>query len=264
MRRTILFLLLPLAAVAIAADPPAANRPVGYLPPHSVDLLSVVPPAPVEGDIRYEADRDVFRDMKPMIGGPRWKLATNDVDYATPALLADFSCAAGARLTPGDYPATTHLLERAAADTSVANNDSKNHYKRPRPYKIDDGETCQAKEDLGDSFDYPSGHTTAGWTYGLVLAELMPERATPILARARAYGESRIVCRVHTMSAVESGRLGATATMMSVRAAPGYQADLAAARRELAARRSKATAPDPATCQATEPLVTHSVLEGLK
>lgn len=259
MRRPILLVLLPLAAAAMAAD-----RPTGYLAPHSVDLTPVLPPAPAEGDIRYEADRDVYRDMKPLIGSPRWKLATADVDYKTSALLADFSCAAGLRLTPQDYPAITHLLERAAADTSAANNDAKNHYKHPRPYKIDDGETCQPKDDLGESFDYPSGHSTAGWTYGLVLAELMPERATPILARARAYGESRIVCRVHTMSAAESGRLGATATMISVRAAPGYQADLTAARRELAARKPKAAAPDAATCQATEPLVTRSVLEGLK
>lgn len=259
MRQAILVLLLFLAPGAIAAD-----RPAGYLPPHSVDLLPVLPPAPVEGDIRYEADRDVYRDMKPMIGGPRWKLATDDVDTKTPALLADFSCAVGVWMTPAEYPATTRLLERAAADASIANNDVKEHYKRPRPYKIDDGETCQSKDDLGANYDYPSGHTTLGWTFGLILAELMPERATPILARARAYGESRIVCRVHTMSAVESGRLGATATLVSVRATRAYQADLAAARRELASRRSGASIPDPASCQVTDPLVVRSVLDALK
>jgi acid phosphatase (class A) len=32
---------------------------------------------------------------------------------------------------------------------------------------------------------------------GLILAELAPERATPILNRGRAYGESRVVCGVH-------------------------------------------------------------------
>lgn len=261
MRRAMsLFLLGALAAGALAAD-----RPAGYLPKGAVDLTTVLPAAPVEGDIRYEADRDVYRDMRPLIGTPRWELAKNDVDYATPATLRDFSCATGLQLTPGAYPATTRLIERSGADTGNASGAAKQRYRRARPYRIDDGETCQSKHELADSYDYPSGHTTWGWTVGLVLAELMPDRATPILARARAYGESRLVCRVHNMSAVEAGRLGATVTMVSVRATPAYQADLTSARRELAAAiRHGAASPDAASCQATQPLIDRSVLDGLK
>ena len=216
----------------------AADKAPGYLGGATVDITTVVPPAPVKGDIRYATDRKVFKAMKRAVGSARWRAATGDVIYATPAMEQDFACATGLPLSPDAYPATTRLLNNASADTGRANTAAKDRWRRLRPYKIDPGETCEDKAELGDSYDYPSGHTTKGWTFGLVLADVLPERAGPILARAREYGESRIVCRVHNFSAVENGRLGATVTMATVRQTPGYLADLAAARAEVAAARS--------------------------
>lgn len=252
--------LIPLAALfAIGAD-----RAPGYLAPGTVDLTAVLPPAPVKGDIRYETDRRVFRAMRHEIAGARWQLAKRDVDYATPAMMRDFSCAAGIALSPETTPATYRLLLNASADTGAANETAKRKWRRLRPFRIDAGETCEDKRELGDSFDYPSGHTTKGWTFGLVLADALPTRATPILTRARAYGESRIVCRVHNSSAVENGRLGAGVTMTFVRATPAYQADLAAARAELARAAAGAAAPDAAACAAEQAQTARSVLTGLR
>ena len=242
----------------------AADAPSGYIAPDAIDLTKILPAAPVKGDIRYETDRKVFKAMKAQIGSPRWQLATQDVVYATPVMMQDFSCAAGIALSPEATPATYRILAIASADTGHANVAAKAHWKRLRPFQIDPGETCEDKKELGGTFDYPSGHTTKGWTFGLVLAALLPDRATPTLARARAYGESRIVCRVHNMSAVEAGRLGATATMAAIRDTAAYQADLAAAKAELAAARRNGTPPDGAACAAEAALTTPSVLDGLK
>lgn len=253
-------LLLAAAALALVA----ADRPTGYLAPGAMDLTVLLPPAPTKGDIRYETDRKVFKAMKADIGTPRWRLATSDAIYATPAMLADFSCAAGFALSPQTIPATTRLLDSAADDTGRANNAAKEHWRRLRPFKIDGGAICQPASELGESYDYPSGHTTKGWTFGLILADLLPDRATPILARARAYGESRIVCRVHNFSAVEAGMLGATVTMEAVRATPAYQADLAAAKAEIATARANGAAPDAATCAREAAVSVPSVMAGLK
>jgi acid phosphatase (class A) len=254
--------LLVALAVGIAGIGIAADTPQGYLAPHGIDITTILPPAPTKGDIRYETDRSIFRAMKAKIGSPRWAAAKADVDYATPTMMHDFECAAGVTLDSATLPATTRLLANASADTGRANNDAKEFWKRLRPFRIDEGETCQAKKELGDSFDYPSGHTTKGWTLGLVLADLLPDRAGPIMARAREYGESRIVCRVHNMSAVEAGRISATVSMEQVRAAPGYGADVAAAKAELAT--AHPAAPDAGRCTAEKAVLEPSVLAGLK
>ncbi|NIJ07151.1 acid phosphatase (class A) [Sphingomonas vulcanisoli] len=252
----------PLIALAIGTAALSQHQtPAGYLAPGSVDLTKVLAPAPVEGDIRYETDRKVFRAMKAMVGSPRWQAATADVKYDTRSMMKDFSCATGIDLTPEATPLLYRLLGMASVDTGRANGTAKDTWKRLRPLWIDDGVTCESKESLGKSYDYPSGHTTKGWTLGLILAGLVPGRATPILTRARAYGESRIVCRVHNMSAVEAGRIGASAVMDAVEQTPAYQADFAAAKVELAHAKPVA---DSGTCAAEAALLGPSVLAGLK
>ena len=246
---------------AMAAEP----SPQGYIAPGTVDLTRILPPAPVKGELRYETDRRVYKAMKPLIGTPRWTYATADVPYDRPTMMRDFSCAAGLALTPQAMPATYKLLSRASVDTARANGAAKDYWKRLRPLWIDKGQTCESKESLGKSYDYPSGHTTKGWTLGLVLAQLLPDRATPILARARAYGESRIVCRVHNASAVDAGRSGASATMAAVQGSAEFQVDLAAARAEIAAARAGA-AVDTArpSCAADAAVLEPSVLVGVQ
>lgn len=256
------FRLLALAGIAAAAIA-AAGAP-GYLD-RTADITVIVPPAPLKGDVRYEADRKVFKATRPLLSSARGQLATRDVPSSVIDVEKDFSCAAGVVISPETTPATHRLLVAANADTARANNAAKNYWKRLRPFLIDKGPVCESREELARSYDYPSGHTTRGWTFGMVLSDLEPDRATPILIRARAYGESRIICGAHNMSAVEAGRLGATVTMQAVRATPGYQADLAAARAELAAARANpATAPEVGVCSAEAALSAPSVLMGVR
>jgi acid phosphatase (class A) len=260
MTRAFQIALLAGAALSLSA---AADYK-GYLSA-PVDITAVVPEAPQKGDVRYEADRKVFRATRAMLSTSRGRLAVSDVPSSVADVMKDFSCAAGVKLSPEATPATYRLLANANADTARANNIAKDHWKRLRPFLIDKGPVCESKDELAKSFDYPSGHTTRGWTFGMVLSDAEPDRATPVQVRARSYGESRIVCGAHNMSAVEAGRLGATVTMDSVRQTAAYRADLEAARAELkAARANPALVPDAAGCATEAGLVAKSVLVGLK
>jgi acid phosphatase (class A) len=253
-----------LLLLGAAAGATAATEYKGYLD-GTVDITAVVPDAPQKGDVRYEADRKVFRATRPMLKTPRGRLATVDLPASVDEVMKIFSCAAGVKLSPETTPATYRLLANAAADTARSNNFAKDHWKRLRPFLVDKGPVCDSKKELAKSYDYPSGHSTRGWTFGLVLSDAEPDRATPIEIRARAYGESRIVCGAHTMSAIEAGRLGATVTMQSVRQTPAYQTDLEAARAELkAARANPALAPEARACSAEAALVAKSVLVGVR
>ena len=208
MRWKLAMLAAAAAIVTMGADPAPAPKPTpppGYLGEGGPDALKILPPAPVAGTVRYEADRKMFLGTRKYEGSPRWAMALNDDNGA--GLVKDLSCALGVELTRENAPKFMSMIPRISRDSSHSTNIPKDYYKRLRPFLIDKGATCiDQKGGIKDSFDYPSGHNTYSWTVGLILAELAPDRATEILVRARAFGESRLVCGVHNMSAVEAGR----------------------------------------------------------
>jgi acid phosphatase (class A) len=239
------------AAVGLMA---AAPPPAGYLGEALPNTYKILPPAPVPGTTRWEADRSIYLGTRKFQDTPRWKMAQGDVDSA--AILKDLSCAIGVELTKANAPKTTALIMKTGIDVSRATNLPKDIYKRPRPYLTDEGPICVPKDaSLAASPDYPSGHNTWGWTVGLIMAELAPDRATEILSRARAFGEGRLVCGVHTLSAVEAGRMNGSIVVAALHGQEAFRKDLDAARAEVAAARKAGPAPDPAACAAEAELV---------
>jgi acid phosphatase (class A) len=251
-----------LALTALLTGPVAgkdAQADKHYLKPDMVDIMAVLPAAPKEGEARYEADRAIFKSTRRYVGTPRWDMAVNDARWDEDLMLRDFSCALGVVPAPQQVPHLIKLLAKAESDTERENNIAKRANKRLRPFLIDAGKTCQPEEELKDSYDYPSGHTTSGWTWALVLADVAPDHASAILARGRAYGESRIVCGAHNASAVEAGRLSATVTMTAVRATAAYKRDLKAAQVEFAALKKSGKAAVPAACAVERDLVKENI-----
>jgi peptidoglycan/xylan/chitin deacetylase (PgdA/CDA1 family) len=61
-------------------------------------------------------------------------------------------------------------------------------------------------QNLVNSPSYPSGHTTHGYAEGILLALLVPERYTQMVARAAEYGNNRIVIGAHYAMDVIGGR----------------------------------------------------------
>jgi len=257
MRRTVMIGIL--AAITIPAAVIGQKTPE-YLADGALDMARVLPPAPRPGDPRYRNDRAVFKATRHWLGTPRGDLATRDVQTGIPAMADAFSCSLGIKLTPENAPKTLKLIARAGATANAQSHAAKDFFKRLRPFQIDKGKTCQDPKELVGSFDYPSGHTTWGWTWGMLLADLAPDRATAILTRARAYGESRVVCGVHNYSAIEAGRVTASATIGAESGLPDFQADLAAARAELTALRADPATPRPEKCDAEANLVALPIL----
>src|SRR5258706_242784 len=106
---------------------------------------------------------------------------------------AAFACAAGAALGGPATPATDHLLLRAMADLGMSTAVIKRTYKRPRPFMVNGQPTCTPdwESKLRQDGSYPSGHSAIGYGIGLILAELIPDRASRLVARGREFGDSR-------------------------------------------------------------------------
>ena len=212
------------------------------------DGLAILPPPPAPGSPAAIADRAIFAATRKLAGTPRWRIATEDVINAP---LDRYACAMGVRLSPASAPALAHLLDRAGTGPLV--DKVKRHYQARRPYLGTDAPICEPKtEHLAGNGDYPSGHAANGWLEGLILAELMPERATAILARGRAYGESRAVCGSHSLSAVQAGWTAGTAMFATLNGTRAFLRDLKAARGELASIGNAGPKPDAQSCAAEQ------------
>jgi acid phosphatase (class A) len=233
-----------LSAISAAAQSTAPARASGYLTPAQVSgVVNIVPAAPATGDPRFQADMAIFRETRKLEGSPRWKIAQSDDNLSLPGLLGAFACSLGIRLTAENAPKIIVLLNRANEDAYLAADVIKQRYKHKRPFQVEEGDVCvspQGKAALEKSPDYPSGHTTLSWETGLILAELSPEHAIDILQRARAFGQSRVVCGVHNLSAVEAGWMTASAVFGIEMSSPEFRKDLESARAEFASQKSGA------------------------
>ncbi len=233
-------------AVAAAQD----SGSIGYLDgAEKPDTALILAPAPAAGSATATADRAIFRATRSLAGTPRWALAQRDVNEAIPAMMADFSCAVGVRLNPASAPRLNAIFMRLRFDVLAAVNRPKALYRRQRPFLIDRGEICVPRTaGLAASPDYPSGHSTWSWTLGLIIAELAPDRAAQVLSRARAFGESRVVCGVHNASAVDAGRTNAAALVAALHGDRTFRSDMDLARVEMANLRN--AAPSAPACAA--------------
>ena len=246
---------LALAALLSCLASAAGAETAGYLAGREPNELAVIPQAPAPGSARDEADRAIFRATRALKNTARWALAQNDVKLSTPDFFRDFSCAVGVSLRQDRLPTLAAILEKSDPDMDLAVDPAKQRFKRPRPYLRDEGPTCEPRsEQMSKTYDYPSGHAAYGWATGLIIAQLAPDRTGPILQRARAYGESRAVCGVHSASAVEASRTAASALLAALNADAAFRVDVAKAHREMAALRASPGAAKPEACTAEQAL----------
>jgi len=250
-----------LAATFVSAQPSAPPGTPGALPrPRAEGYLGAervpdhkvfLPPPPAVDSPAGTADLAIFRETRALEGKPRWELAASDDRIGSRKMLSDFGCAAGTDLAAIEAPALARVLARANADLLVMVGASKDHYQRPRPFVTEEGPICvEVSPAFAASGSYPSGHSAAAWLYAMLLAELVPEDAAPIMARGRAFGESRVVCGVHYASDIDAGRVTTTALVAALHGNAEFEADMAAARAELAKASASAPRPDAASCPA--------------
>lgn len=248
--------LIAAGVSAGCAVPQAVTRPssipeirpgvaAGYLTPQEMpDSVVLLPPPPERNSAGFAADREISR-VRDLRGTPRWAQAIVDDDLGFPQAAGIFSCAMDIPVSEQLTPRLYGLLRRTRTDAAVVSDGAKHHYKRPRPFMENHEPTCTpAKEEgLAGNGSYPSGHTSIGWAWALILSEVSPGQADAILARGRSYGESRLVCNVHWQSDVVQGRFMGASVVARLHANADFRADLDAARAEITALRAKGLKP---------------------
>lgn len=210
------------------------------------DSLVLVPPPPAAGSAGQARDDAAAKAAVALQGSERWRIATSDSELKMPQAAQVFACALGVKLTPEQAPKLMSMLGRTITDIGLSTYGAKTRYLRPRPFTVDGAPTCTPAFEtvLRRDGSYPSGHSAVGWGWALMLAEIAPDRADAVLARGRAFGQSRVVCNVHWLSDTEEGRIIGAAVVAKLHSDPHFRADLDAARAELAALRQAGAPPD--------------------
>lgn len=245
------------AAAALAQQamtPPPSNffAQKGYLTPTDLpDSLALNPPAPAAGSAIEARDVEASKAAIALRGTPRWDLARRDADLFGATATDTYSCAAGIAIGAQTTPKINALMLRVARDLAMSTRATKAKYMRKRPFMVNGQPSCTPEQEklLAGDGSYPSGHSAIGWGWGLLLAEVVPSRATQLVARGRAFGDSRRICNVHWLSDTEEGRIDADAVMARLHAEPAFLADVAAAREEAKALAGKVI-PAPEKCAA--------------
>jgi acid phosphatase (class A) len=137
------------------------------------------------------------------------------------------------------------LLRRTLADVGLASYSAKNAYQRERPFMVNGAPMCTPEDEqlLRKDGSYPSGHTSIGWGWALILTELSPDQTEVLIARGRSFGESRNVCNVHWYSDVVAGRLVGAAAVSKLHDNEQFLAAMDAAREDIARARAAGLTP---------------------
>lgn len=249
---TVLLLGVCVGQVATAAGPEPAPEIMhgllqGYLTQEELpDSLALVPPPPLAGSAAQSVDDALSTHLLSLQNTARFELARADNNLRFPEAAGTFSCAIDAPISEAETPYLYQLLRRTLTDAGLASYAAKNHYDRVRPFLVNKAPNCASEREqalLSNDPSYPSGHTSIGWAWALILTSIVPDRADAILARGRAYGESRNVCNVHWPSDVVAGRMVGAAAFAVLQANADYQRDLNEARKEIATARAGQSAP---------------------
>ena len=234
MIRTILTASLLMALTAPLAPAPAAAasaKTLRYLTPADIDPTRLLPPPPADGSDQNRAE---LADLHRIIGArtpadlakAKW-----DDDHEDPSM---YYATVGPNFDLKAFPATAELLAIVQDDASLAATAAKKVFARKRPWAVDATiPTCDPDDKPLTS--YPSGHATLGYSLGMTLAALIPERAQAFMTRASDYAHSREVCGSHYASDTRASQALAAAFVTALLKDPEFQRKFDAAKAELRA-----------------------------
>jgi len=212
---------------------------ISYLPSGQPDGVALLAPPPLPGSAEEAADmastRAVFRGRTE---AEKERALKGDSGLS----FSLFNQAIGRELELSKLPKTQAFLEKMKKDIQAAIDAPKNHFKRKRPYEMDESLVLSKPE---TSFSYPSGHSTRGTVYALVFEELFPERREAILQTGREIGWDRVLIGKHFPTDVYAGRVLGQAVFRQLMANPVFRQDLAGVKGEIAGAAKKVVEAQP-------------------
>jgi acid phosphatase (class A) len=239
MKTTIAILTLS----ALIAFGQASPKKLRYLTPGEIDPARLLPAPPPDGS---DVQKQELSDLKRLLSArtaERFAQAKWDDEHEDATA---FASVIGPGFDLKKLPATAKLMDDVQNDQSVAASTAKEYFHRVFAAVIDTSivdlncdpaavRAGAAKPGGRVRRSYPSGHATMGYSVGVVLATLIPEKAQAIQARAADYALSREVCAEHYHSDVDASHALGTAVGIMLLNNAALKPEIDAAKAELKA-----------------------------
>jgi acid phosphatase (class A) len=210
-----------------AALESAAPAQVFYLDPSRVDLVHILAPPPAPDSPAGKAD------LQAVLEAQHRRTPEEVADAQASAQLSVFSFAdvMGSGFTPTKLPFTAAFFERISSDDRQAISAAKSYFNRPRPYVTDPEVKPIVPKPANAS--YPSGDAAFAYIDAIILAYMVPEKASAIFDRAARFAHNRVVAGVHYPTDIEAGRISGSVIDNVLLRDPHFMADFATARTEV-------------------------------
>lgn len=205
----------------------AANA--AMLDPVTIQPDQFLPPPPAEGSVAAQAEMKEVNDIIARSSAEEIGAAARDDADESPDI---FNAAIGFDVMT--RPETLKLLKMVAAEEEGDTKRAKTFFHRKRPWVIDPAvKTCTLEKLNQVPNSYPSGHASLGYSLGVVLAHVTPEKSQAILARASEYAEHRLICGMHFRSDIVASQQYGTVLALRLMENPAFMAQMNKARAEL-------------------------------
>jgi acid phosphatase (class A) len=186
-----------------------------YLDPSQVDLVRILAPPPAPQSPEGKAELEAVLAVQRTRTDTDVKRAQAD-DVLSVFRYADVM---GEAFSPQNLPFATAFFKDVAADGGQVVNLTVD--KRVEPVVNAGGGS------------YPSGTAAFAYVAAILLANMVPEKAPAIFARAADWGHNRVVSGVHYPGDVEAGRISGSVIDNVLLHDPAFMADFAKAKAEV-------------------------------
>jgi acid phosphatase (class A) len=200
----VLALGIPGALAHHSAAAASFSTPIYYIAPSQVNLEQLLAPPPALGSAEETAD--LASVTKAEADRTAEDAVNAEEDHQRSVFR--FADVLGPKFRPDKLPFATGFFLRVYADEKKIITEAKAHFDRPRPFMVDSNLTPMVEPRKTPS--YPSGHTAYAYVMAIILANMVPEKATAIFNRAAQYGYNRVVAGAHFPTDIEAGRISGT------------------------------------------------------
>ena len=216
-----------LLLVLLLSLPQLAWSETLFVSPGQVDLARLLPPPPAMDSAEQRDEIALLLQLQKQRTPAMVALAQADAARE----VFRFADAVGPQFTADKLPATAALFQAVKENGDAILGNAKKHWDRPRPYAVSSEiDPCVHKP---GNASYPSGHATYGTLVAVILADMVPEKAQALAARAEQYRFNREIGGVHYPSDVAAGRIAGTVIAAFLFNSPAFQQQYAVARAEV-------------------------------